>query len=186
MTEPNTQQPHAPTSLAHDDPLEYARRAEILATELDRLHREAPHERATIGYANQHLGVNLKLAEVHATLAVRDAVLELLAALRPAPAPAAVFAAAPPVPPDNPAGVFAECSVCNGHLYLTSVARPGSVYAPVMYACDGRGHDQFTRADLGLNANAREEYDHTGHLALFIMTEETTEQACEDAQAAKA
>jgi hypothetical protein len=164
MTEPNTQQSHAPTSLAHDEALEYARRAEILATELDRLHREAPHERATIGYANQHLGVNLKLAEVHATLAVRDAVLELLAALLPAPAPAAVFAAAPPETPDNPAGVFAECSVCNGHLYLTSVARSGAVYA-----CDGRGHDRFTRADLGLNAV--EEYDHTGHLALFIMTD---------------
>lgn len=65
-------------SLSHDEALAYAREAEDLDTLIGDIYRHRPHDRAAIGQGNARLGVVLKLADVHASLAIA----EQLAALR--------------------------------------------------------------------------------------------------------
>lgn len=60
-------------SVSFSAALEHVRHVEILATELDRLYRTDPSDRAAIGYAQQHLGIELKLAGVQASLAQAEA-----------------------------------------------------------------------------------------------------------------
>jgi hypothetical protein len=60
-------------SVSFSTALEHVRHVEILTTELDRLYRTAPSDRAGIGYAQQHLGIELKLAAVQASLAQAEA-----------------------------------------------------------------------------------------------------------------
>ena len=61
-------------AIAVDEALAFAERAENAAEVLDRLkgNPTAPNRAALIGKANRELGLSLKLAEVHATLAIAD------------------------------------------------------------------------------------------------------------------
>jgi hypothetical protein len=67
-----------PRSIAFDQALEHVNNIGILSTELDRLYRTNAGDRAAIGYAQQHLGQQMKLADVHATLAVAETLAQVL------------------------------------------------------------------------------------------------------------
>lgn len=78
--------PHAPSSLAADEALAYAREVENLDAEIHDLYANRPHQRDLIGRANARLGVAMKLAEVHASLAIADQLAGLRADLGDDPA----------------------------------------------------------------------------------------------------
>jgi hypothetical protein len=67
--------------VSYDLALEAVGRIEALERRLAFLHENRAHDRAAIGRANAQLGVQMKLAEVHATLAISDAIGDALAAL---------------------------------------------------------------------------------------------------------
>ncbi len=70
-------------SLARDEALSFAERAEQAVDRLVELHgnRPSPTNAAALGQTRQELGLALKLAEVHATLAVADELGEIRAML---------------------------------------------------------------------------------------------------------
>lgn len=81
----------ATRSLAADEALEYAREAETLDDEIADIYRRFPENRAAIGRKNARLGICLKLAEVHANLAVAEEVRALRGDLTEVPVPAPRF-----------------------------------------------------------------------------------------------
>ena len=81
----------ATRSLAADEALEYAREAETLDDEIADIYRRFPENRAAIGRKNARLGICLKLAEVHANLAVAEEVRALRVDLTEVPVPGPTF-----------------------------------------------------------------------------------------------
>jgi hypothetical protein len=168
----------APRSLAADEALAYLDKADEAYTLVDQLYktRTVPDDRrhnARIAQGHALIGRHLKFAQVHAMLAVADAIRE--SAGTPVTVeldlPAAPPASAKRVPvsklltePGTP-GEFVKCEKCGGHLYLQL-----RVHGPI-YTCDGpgSGHTHVRGDDLG--PDAAEEYDHTGCLALYRLAE---------------
>src|SRR5690242_371994 len=68
-------------ALAIDEALALAEESERLLSALNALHQSPDHDRAAIGRTHQRLGVTLKLADVHASLAIAEQIRGLRADL---------------------------------------------------------------------------------------------------------
>jgi hypothetical protein len=167
MTTCEQPRPYVP-ALAADEAHAHLLKVEALGSDLDSLYNTAdlPAQRAQ---AHAILGRHLKLAGVHAMLAVAEQLRGLREDLQPAPTVPTGATLRQHVDRDRttmeaviplaqPARMWALCTKCGGYLYLCEGT----------YACDNPRHDLIRHEDLTAGTYT-EEHTPSGALALVFL-----------------